>query len=1245
MAIEYCRPTSFTGTGVTNGANAYDADTATYASHSVGTSTTTYSASTSTFSSKAQTWTSATLNIKWSLTTNGDGDVTQWDSSASVEYTLNGGTSWINTGLSSTFLGGPGYTTGGDASAAPYTDGPYTDSISISSSQDPTQVQVRTSVTGHAKTGKVPDFILGSGADVFLYEAWIEGTYTATPTVTSLNGGTSCNIGSAYDIVGTNFTGATSVSINGVSASTFSVTNSTTISVTIPPMYITANITNCSVSVTTSAGTGSANVGNVTKPSVSFSPTISSITQNTTQEFTATISNITPTTAHWYASSGSFSSTTSNPSTWTAPNPPLSDGYSTSLTLWPDANDASGTPVYSISVSVYYPAVATSLSAGGVTYVTNGNSVTLTPTFSGGSGHAYIGTTNGGSQVTAAASSGSGYSATPASNTTTTYYLHVQNAATTNQSTASTSVAVTAVPAASITSFTDTGNSLPASITSGYSATLTGVFSGAGGHAYIGTSNGGSDVTASAVSGSGYAVYPTSNTTYFLHCTNLANDAVSQSLTIYVYAAPDGTLGASTTTPLYGATNTTITPTLYAGSQMWVGTSQGASDVSPSPSSGVPIAVFSTGNGFRTPTTYWLRIINSASPNAGSTADYSVGITPQTPTLTNVTGSSYQTVSTAQTFGGASPSGAYVPTVSWSNSGGGGSWAGAQWTAGATPGGPHTITATLYANGFVTSTTKTFSVTLVAAPSVSSFTASTTTPLRGATNVTITPTFSGGSATIGTTGYGTTDISANATSATPITVQGSGFNTAKTYYLRVTNLAGTTADSSVTITPQTVSVGSVSPANATKSVNSVTAYSASVSGGWLGTLTWSVSGGNGSFTGANYTAPASPGGPHTITATSVDDNSKTATTQVTIVALANISSFTASTTNPLRGATNVTITPTFTGGTATIGTTGAGTSDISANATSGAAIGVQTGGFVTAKTYYLRVTNAAGDYVDSNVTITPQTVSVGAISPANATKTVNSVTNYTCTVTGGFLATKTWTVSAGGGMVAGTGVYTAPASPGGPYTVTATSVDDNTKTNTTQVTVVAAASITSFTASSTNPLYGATNVTITPTFTGGTAAVGTGGNGTTDISANATSGAPISVQGGGFITARTYYLQVTNTAGDSVTATPVTITPQTVSVGAINSNSLTRVQRTHTISLSASISGAANSNVNWSATGGAGTFNPSTTASGATTVWTAPSAKGSYTITATSAGDGSKTSTLALQVVVGGGKRTTCSIS
>jgi len=172
------------------------------------------------------------------------------------------------------------------------------------------------------------------------------------------------------------------------------------------------------------------------------------------------------------------------------------------------------------------------------------------------------------------------------------------------------------------------------------------------------------------------------------------------------------------------------------------------------------------------------------------------------------------------------------------------------------------------------------------------------------------------------------------------------------------------------------------------------------------------------------TGPVASTTTYTLTVTNAAGTQVTKTCTVTTVPAAT-ASITSSITAPFNGATDVTVTPTFTGATSAMVGTSQGASDISASPTSGVAIGVQTGGFTVAKTYWVRATNAAGDFVDSSITVTPQVVAVSAVSPAAPTLTYGANQTFTASVSGSANTGITWSADAGT-MNAATGSFTAP---------------------------------------------------------------------------------------------------------------------------------------------------------------------------------------------------------------------------
>lgn len=258
---------------------------------------------------------------------------------------------------------------------------------------------------------------------------------STTPTITSINSGAACNIGGTYNIAGTNFTGTTSVTVGGASAS-YSVTNSTTISFTIPTFTSYGSKT---VTVTTPNGSVS-DSSVINTPSVSVSPSTASVTAGYTTTFTGTTANLYNTGVSYSASGGSITSG----GVWTAPTP-STNGQSYTITATASGNSSTtGTA----TGYAYFAPTATSLVAkdslgSTVTQVVTGDTFTLTPNYANGTGTI----TYSGGSVTCPATGVSTSSITGnwASGTSRTYTLTSTNAVSTAVTTTAT-ITVVDVP-------------------------------------------------------------------------------------------------------------------------------------------------------------------------------------------------------------------------------------------------------------------------------------------------------------------------------------------------------------------------------------------------------------------------------------------------------------------------------------------------------------------------------------------------------------------------------------------------------------------------------------------------------------------------------------------------------------------------------------------------------------------------------------------------------------------------------
>jgi hypothetical protein len=222
-------------------------------------------------------------------------------------------------------------------------------------------------------------------------------------------------------------------------------------------------------------------------------------------------------------------------------------------------------------------------------------------------------------------------------------------------------------------------------------------------------------------------------------------------------------------------------------------------------------------------------------------------------------------------------------------------------------------------------------------------------------------------------------------------------------------------------------------------------------------LTWHGSGGT--FAGNVWTPPVTAG-TYLITAVSDDDPLTTRTTNATTVAVPVATSLVASTESPLFGAT-ITLTPHFTGSSATIGTAGAGSSNVTGSAADGVAVAYATP-ITAATTFTLTVSNLAGTQRTAPAeVVTPQTVAVGT--PVNLTTGVLTggpgAYAFSAAASNAVNTAVTWHVDAGAGSIDGTGHWTSPNTVGD-YVITATSVADPTRSASATFHVVAPQNVT-----------------------------------------------------------------------------------------------------------------------------------------------------------------------------------------
>ncbi|MBP1771743.1 MAG: hypothetical protein H6P99_906 [Holophagaceae bacterium] len=338
------------------------------------------------------------------------------------------------------------------------------------------------------------------------------------------------------------------------------------------------------------------------------------------------------------------------------------------------------------------------------------------------------------------------------------------------------------------------------------------------------------------------------------------------------------------------------------------------------------------------------------------------------------------------------------------------------------------------AGGTVTSNAATLTVN--PAPAIASFTATPGVITLGG-SATLAFTFSGGTGSVNQ-GIGAVTSGATLTVTPAVTT---------TYVLTVDNGAGTsvTASATVTVAPPPQVPAITAPALASAGVAGFTASIVPQAGM---TYAWGITGGTITAGAATPQITFTAGAAGTLTLTCTVSNAAlttaVGTTTVDVVAAPQATSLTASSTTPLYGAT-VTLTPTFSGGTGVVDH-GIGT------VTSGTAY--PTPALLAEVTYTLTVTNLAGAVATAPVTVRPQTVAVAAISPAAPMVTALASQAFTSSVTGALDAAITWSAS-DGTIDPATGIWAAPAAQG-PYTITATSHADGTRSATTIATVVPA---------------------------------------------------------------------------------------------------------------------------------------------------------------------------------------------
>ena len=665
--------------------------------------------------------------------------------------------------------------------------------------------------------------------------------------------------------------------------------------------------------------------------------------------------------------------------------------------------------------------------------------------------------------------------------------------------------------------------------------------------------------TAGTITSGGVWTAPATVGTATITATSSDDPSAKTTTTVTTVAAPVATsLVASTQTPAYGTTFT-LTPT-YAN-----GTGTLSNTVACPPTGVASGAITANWSGART---YTLTVTNAA----GTTATATTAVTPQTVAVAAFTaGAPTVTVGATQAFSTTATGGATNALV-WSSTGG--TWSGSTWTAPATPG-TYTITAT---SSDDTSKTAATTVTVVAAPAISSFSAAQSTLTAGA-STTLTAVFANGTGAVNNS-VGTV-TTATAKPVTPASTT--------TYTLTVTNAAGSTAVATCTVT--------VVPAPV---ATSLTAGAATITAGSSTTLTPVFTNGTGAVdnsVGTVTTATAKTVTPaatttYTLTVTNAAGSTAVATCTVTVVPAPVATSLTAGAATITAGS-STTLTPVFTNGTGAV--------DNSVGTVTTATAKTVTPARTT--TYTLTVTNAAGStaVATCTVTVVPAPVATSLTAGA-ATITAGASTTLTPVFTNG-----TGAVDHSVGTVVTTVAKTVTPAATTTYTLTVTNTAGTATTLQTTVTVVPAPRAQAIEMSVSSLAFGST-FTLTPYYINGTGSFDQG----VTCPASGLPTAPITANWSG---TRYYTLTVTNAAGDTDSSLRMPVTPQTVAFTGITP-ATPSVTAGYTQAFTATVTGGVTNTVTWDSSG-QGTWSGNT--------WTAPATAGTATITATSVDDPTKT--------------------
>ena len=420
-----------------------------------------------------------------------------------------------------------------------------------------------------------------------------------------------------------------------------------------------------------------------------------------------------------------------------------------------------------------------------------------------------------------------------------------------------------------------------------------------------------------------------------------------------------------------------------------------------------------------------------------------------------------------------------------------------------TPNGATTGTITVTTPGGTATSSSNF--TAISAPTITSFS-----PSSGAVGITVTLT--------GTNFTGATAVKFNGVDATSYSVVSSISLSAvvplgvTTGSISVTTPGGTVASS----TSFTAIAVTISPASATVALGANKTFTATVTGSTTRTVTWATTGGS-ITSGGIYTAPNLVG-TYSVTATSVADPTKSASSVVTVPI--SVAVFPSPITMDQGSVHYFGATVSGTDNQNVIWTASSGTIDSDGRFTAPSIAGTVT----------LTATSQADQTASGTARVTVRSVAV-TLSPSTLSLPSGETYGFSATVTGSVVTDVLWTVISGGGYFAspqyGSGNYVSPFATGSAV-IKATSVADSTKSATATITLTA----------NPNPIIHWFTVTPPRVEAGGSVTLQAEfGNGLGVIqpgSIGISSGQQVPVTPGG---STAYVLTVTASSGDSVTET------------------------------------------------------------------------------------------------------------